>query len=89
MVPKRPFLEASKRIEKFIRFGLVRISLMLFSVQSHLLQFNDLILTLKQKSALTTTGSQVVKYRKLKPTNPKPFKFRTDVSKDLCSCGFI
>ncbi|WJX26430.1 hypothetical protein P8452_15352 [Trifolium repens] len=31
-----------------------------------------------KKSALTTTGSQVVKYRKLKPTNPKPFKFRTD-----------
>ncbi|KAK2447082.1 hypothetical protein QL285_006481 [Trifolium repens] len=31
-----------------------------------------------KKSALTTTGPQVVKYRKLKPTNPKPFKFRTD-----------
>ncbi|PNY11043.1 hypothetical protein L195_g007642 [Trifolium pratense] len=31
-----------------------------------------------KKSALTTTDSQVIKYRKLKPTNPKPFKFRTD-----------
>ncbi|XP_073225807.1 uncharacterized protein [Cicer arietinum] len=31
-----------------------------------------------KKSTSTTTGSQVVKYRKLKPTNPKPFKFRTD-----------
>ncbi|CAI8591317.1 unnamed protein product [Vicia faba] len=31
-----------------------------------------------KKSTPTTMGSQVVKYRKLKPTNPKPFKFRTD-----------
>ncbi|KAI5448274.1 uncharacterized protein LOC127083643 [Lathyrus oleraceus] len=31
-----------------------------------------------KKSTPTTAGSQVVKYRKLKPTNPKPFKFRTD-----------
>ncbi|XP_058771680.1 uncharacterized protein LOC131645041 [Vicia villosa] len=33
---------------------------------------------LYKKSTPTTTGSQVLKYRKLKPTNPKPFKFRTD-----------
>ncbi|CAK8530386.1 unnamed protein product [Lathyrus sativus] len=31
-----------------------------------------------KKSTPTTAGSHVVKYRKLKPTNPKPFKFRTD-----------
>ncbi|XP_061370115.1 uncharacterized protein LOC133312855 [Gastrolobium bilobum] len=31
-----------------------------------------------KKSTLTSTGSQVVQYRKLKPTNPKPFKLRTD-----------
>jgi len=39
------------------------------------------VLTLKQKSSSTTTASPAVKYRKLKPTNPKPFKLRTDVSK--------
>ncbi|CAJ1961422.1 unnamed protein product [Sphenostylis stenocarpa] len=32
----------------------------------------------QKKSTSTTTASQVVKYRKLKPTNPKPFKLRTD-----------
>ncbi|MED6168906.1 hypothetical protein PIB30_015963 [Stylosanthes scabra] len=31
-----------------------------------------------KKHTSATTGSQVVKYRKLKPTNPKPFKLRTD-----------
>ncbi|KAL2342015.1 hypothetical protein Fmac_009955 [Flemingia macrophylla] len=31
-----------------------------------------------KKSSSTSTTSQVVKYRKLKPTNPKPFKLRTD-----------
>ncbi|KAK7328044.1 hypothetical protein VNO77_22139 [Canavalia gladiata] len=31
-----------------------------------------------KKPASTSTASQVVKYRKLKPTNPKPFKLRTD-----------
>ncbi|TKY71564.1 isoleucine N-monooxygenase [Spatholobus suberectus] len=31
-----------------------------------------------KKSTSTSTTSQVVKYRKLKPTNPKPFKLRTD-----------
>ncbi|KAJ1396577.1 hypothetical protein SESBI_32501 [Sesbania bispinosa] len=34
--------------------------------------------THKKSTSSTTTGSQVVKYRKLKPTNPKPFKLRTD-----------
>ncbi|KAF7843068.1 protein split ends-like isoform X1 [Senna tora] len=37
-----------------------------------------MIMTLKQKPTSNATGSQVVKYRKLKPTNPKPFKLRTD-----------
>ncbi|KAK4254101.1 hypothetical protein QN277_009529 [Acacia crassicarpa] len=32
----------------------------------------------KPASNATTTESQVVKYRKLRPTNPKPFKLRTD-----------
>ncbi|KAG2380598.1 uncharacterized protein HKW66_Vig0248900 [Vigna angularis] len=32
----------------------------------------------QKKSSSTTTISPVVKYRKLKPTNPKPFKLRTD-----------
>lgn len=42
------------------------------------------IMTSNQKPASNaTTGSQVVKYRKLRPTNPKPFKLRTDVSKDV------
>ncbi|XP_020969887.1 uncharacterized protein LOC107623890 isoform X2 [Arachis ipaensis] len=31
-----------------------------------------------KKHSSITTSSQVVKYRKLKPTNPKPFKLRTD-----------
>ncbi|KAE9595042.1 hypothetical protein Lal_00041167 [Lupinus albus] len=31
-----------------------------------------------KKSTSTLAGSQIVKYRKLKPTNPKPFKLRTD-----------
>ncbi|KAG2397276.1 uncharacterized protein HKW66_Vig0144880 [Vigna angularis] len=30
------------------------------------------------KSSSTTTASPIGKYRKLKPTNPKPFKLRTD-----------
>lgn len=43
-----------------------------------------MIMTSNQKPASNaTTGSQVVKYRKLRPTNPKPFKLRTDVSKDV------
>ncbi|KOM35125.1 hypothetical protein LR48_Vigan02g127500 [Vigna angularis] len=32
----------------------------------------------QKKSSSTTTACPVVKYRKLKPTNPKPFKLRTD-----------
>ncbi|BAT86952.1 hypothetical protein VIGAN_05028500 [Vigna angularis var. angularis] len=32
----------------------------------------------RKKSSSTTTASPVGKYRKLKPTNPKPFKLRTD-----------
>ncbi|ESW20306.1 hypothetical protein PHAVU_006G198000 [Phaseolus vulgaris] len=32
----------------------------------------------QKKSSSTTTASPAVKYRKLKPTNPKPFKLRTD-----------
>ncbi|KAK7412208.1 hypothetical protein VNO78_03658 [Psophocarpus tetragonolobus] len=32
----------------------------------------------QKKPISTSTASQVVKYRKLKPTNPKPFKLRTD-----------
>ncbi|RDX96039.1 hypothetical protein CR513_21360, partial [Mucuna pruriens] len=31
-----------------------------------------------KKSTSTSSATQVVKYRKLKPTNPKPFKLRTD-----------
>ncbi|KAI9090913.1 hypothetical protein K1719_028398 [Acacia pycnantha] len=34
--------------------------------------------TQKKPASNATTGSQVVKYRKLRPTNPKPFKLRTD-----------
>ncbi|XP_028801467.1 uncharacterized protein LOC114756693 [Neltuma alba] len=34
--------------------------------------------TQKKPTSNATTGSQVVKYKKLKPTNPKPFKLRTD-----------
>jgi len=36
---------------------------------------------LKQKFTSTSTTPQVLKFRKLKPTNPKPFKLRTDVSR--------
>ncbi|XP_027931515.1 uncharacterized protein LOC114187452 [Vigna unguiculata] len=32
----------------------------------------------QKKSSSTTNASPVVKHRKLKPTNPKPFKLRTD-----------
>ncbi|KAI4299213.1 hypothetical protein L6164_032693 [Bauhinia variegata] len=32
----------------------------------------------QKKSTSTETGPQAMKYRKPKPTNPKPFKFRTD-----------
>ncbi|XP_054789377.1 uncharacterized protein LOC129294935 isoform X2 [Prosopis cineraria] len=32
----------------------------------------------KKPTSNATTGSKVVKYRKLRPTNPKPFKLRTD-----------
>ncbi|BAT90232.1 hypothetical protein LR48_Vigan08g125300 [Vigna angularis] len=32
----------------------------------------------QKKSSSTTTASPIGKYRKLKPTNPKPFKLRTD-----------
>ncbi|XP_014517883.1 uncharacterized protein LOC106775291 [Vigna radiata var. radiata] len=32
----------------------------------------------QKKSSTTTTTYPIVKYRKLKPTNPKPFKLRTD-----------
>ncbi|XP_047161014.1 uncharacterized protein LOC124831148 [Vigna umbellata] len=32
----------------------------------------------QKKSSSTTTASPVVNYRKLQPTNPKPFKLRTD-----------
>jgi len=35
--------------------------------------------TLKEGSIPAATGAQGVKYRKPKPTNPKPFRLRTDV----------
>jgi hypothetical protein len=35
--------------------------------------------TLKGGSIPAATGAQGVKYRKPKPTNPKPFRLRTDV----------
>jgi hypothetical protein len=45
-----------------------------------LMQVNRVIgKTLKEGSIPAASGAQGVKYRKPKPTNPKPFRLRTDV----------
>lgn len=36
---------------------------------------------LKEGITVAATGAQGMKYKKPKPTNPKPFRLRTDVSR--------
>jgi len=70
--------------EEHKRFGLSYRLMITFSptlLNNLTVCITFMILTLKQKSSSTTNASPVVKHRKLKPTNPKPFKLRTDVSK--------
>lgn len=52
----------------------------LISVLEKMMQVNEVLgKTLKEGSIPAATGAQGVKYRKPKPTNPKPFRLRTDV----------
>ena len=44
--------------------------------------------TLKESSISAATSAQGVKYRKPKPTHPKPFRLRTDVCELFQPCLF-
>lgn len=92
--PKKPILgnkhEDSRKTNKV--WSSLEFRLMLLSVPPASMNMTlvfIMALTLKQKSTSTSTVPQVVKYRKLKPTNPKPFKLRTDVRDSILVGLFV